>query len=1045
MAIKPLIPTIGINPTVQNATGFSTNLPSLDFTSGVQQFAQTLSQNAEVGLKTEAKKTAEEAARKVVISKDETGNYGIIKPPEDFGPYAQDVFDQAVEQNYINKVYFDTEATLNNIASDAMRSAESRYAEMNSVVSGVLKNVDPRFANQIGLVLQREVNQRQATMFNQQGAMGRDQFLKSSASSNDKLFTTYTRLAAISDSSVEALEQANEIRNKILRNQVDALTVAGASPEVIEIEKKKTDETLAGVLYLSGIMIPRIREFAINGGSLADIDDAIARFNPSYISANKSSPLADIFTEDFFQRTDAPSRELVLNAVKEIRNQFADKIKLEGSILDSEIKMNLDYAFNASMTNNTSTYNAYKSMTISSVRQKMGALTSDPQIIARAEQKYKDIFSGLEWFAPKFAEIKRDIEEAKVPPSEVNRLLKMLTPGMGEQGLAAFGISQTEIVNNITPEALPVISNLLEPLAKDYNLLFKQTDKEKRISALIDAFASNPNMDFIPPLNSQEDFSAAVVQTVPNLFTGDGVRQVSMKFNGVLPKDYIDFFRNSHQIDGETESGRKVLASKLEVYKAMKVLPTRTGDKDMTSMLASEDRVFFELMDSQLTGLSSSNIENNGPPIAMAAKIAREAIKKGVGVSKEESASILSNTYYAENNELGSRVKYLDAVDMQDAPYNAQEDALRNMALYSSQGLPWKKVKEIIKSEYERDYTTSDVVVSADGGVASNIIKKRYSLPLIKNPETQQMNSDYVAPYVNLMAESADRSIIDGFTKDKLEFGKNIKLEVRPSTTNIHSYYLLYTRDNHPAIRLKDANGNPLIFNPKEPAIKYNNWLQNEHAKEAIAKNEKRPYVKEKFNPDINDAKPSEIYQAVISKSYPKQMNEYVNLTNQYITEMAPNYADSLKSFLPKMMLAESKGSPTAKSPKSSAYGLGQMIDETWAIHGRGDRNDPKEQIKANIRLAISNLEEFRDNYIRMPTDKEQYIMWQQGANGGIALLRPHNADRSAYIVLTEANRNNSKRAMLSITNNLPERYQGLATTMTAKQFADIVMEMVRD
>jgi hypothetical protein len=121
------------------------------------------------------------------------------------------------------------------------------------------------------------------------------------------------------------------------------------------------------------------------------------------------------------------------------------------------------------------------------------------------------------------------------------------------------------------------------------------------------------------------------------------------------------------------------------------------------------------------------------------------------------------------------------------------------------------------------------------------------------------------------------------------------------------------------------------------------------------------------------------------------------------------------------------------------------MIDETWAIHGRGDRNDPKEQIKANIRLAISNLEEFRDNYIRMPTDKEQYIMWQQGAAGGIGLLRPHNADRSAYLVLTESNRGNSKRALLSITNNLPTRYQGLATTMTAKQFADIVMEMVRD
>jgi len=1043
MAIKTLIPTIGINPTVRNATGFSTDLPSLDFTSGVQQFAQTLSQNAEVGLKTEAKKTAEEAARRVVISKDETGNYGIIKPPENFGPYAQDVFDQAVEQNYINTVYFDTETTLNEIAGDRMRTAESRFAEMNSVVSGVLKNVDPRFANQIGLVLKREVNQRQATMFNQQGAEARDLYIKASSTSNDKLFIDFTRLAAISSTSSEAVKQTEEIRNKIIINLRNTLTVAGASEDVIENEVTKTTQTLDGVLYLSGIIIPQIRQFAINGGSLADIDDAIARFDPSYISQN-DSPLADIFTEDFFKRTDAPSRELVLNAVKEIRNQFAARINLEGSIIDSEIKRYLDSAFNAIMTNNTPIFETYKSMTLNSVRQKINSLTSDSLIIVKTEQKYKRVFFGLEWFAPKFAEIKRDIEERKVPPSEVNRLLKMLTPGMGEEGLAAFGISQKDILDNITPEALPVIKNLLEPLAKDYNLLFKETDREKRINSIINTFANNPNMDFIPPLISQEDFSAAVVQTVPNLFTGDGVRQVAMKFNGVLPKDYIDYFRNSYQIDGETESGRKVLASKLEVYKAMKVLPTRTGDKDMTSMLTSEDRVFFELMDSQLMGLSSSNIENNGPPIAMAAKIAREAIKKGVGISKEESASILGNTYYVDKNEVGSRKKYLEAVDMKEAPYNVQEDAIRNMALYASQGLSWEKIKNIIKSEYARDYMTSNVIVSAEGGLSSNIIKKSFNLPLVKNPETQKMNYDYVAPYVNLMAESADRSIIDGFTKDKLEFGKNIKLEVRPSTTNIHSYYLLYTRDNHPAVRLKDANGNPLIFNPKEPAIKYNNWLQNNHANKAIAKNENRFYVEEKFDPNINDAKPSNIFEAVVSKNYSNQMNKYVNLTNKYITEMAPNYEDSLKSFLPKMMFAESRGSPTAQSSKSSAYGLGQMIDDTWKIHGRGDRNDPEEQIKANIRLAVSNLEEFKDHYFRMPTNKEQYLMWQQGATGGIYLLKSYNEDSSAYSVLREVTRD-SKKALLSITNNLPEKYQGIATTMTAKQFADIIMEMVRD
>jgi len=295
------------------------------------------------------------------------------------------------------------------------------------------------------------------------------------------------------------------------------------------------------------------------------------------------------------------------------------------------------------------------------------------------------------------------------------------------------------------------------------------------------------------------------------------------------------------------------------------------------------------------------------------------------------------------------------------------------------------------------------------------------------------------------MAKAADRSLIDGFTSDKLEFGKNIKLEVIPSSTNIKSYYLLYTQKGHIPIRLRDTNGELMIFNPKEPAIKYNNWVLSENASETVAKNEKRTYVGKEFEPDINDAKPSETYQRIINKKYPKNMNEYINITNKYIQEYAPDDADTLKSFLPKMMFVESKGDPTAKSPKSSAYGLGQMIDETWNIYGENDRNDPKEQIKANVKLGINNIKQFRDTYSRTPTDKEQYIMWQQGAVGGINLINPINANLSAYHVLASSNRGDHKKALASITNNLPEKYKGIAATMSAKLFADIIMGMMRD
>lgn len=48
----------------------------------------------------------------------------------------------------------------------------------------------------------------------------------------------------------------------------------------------------------------------------------------------------------------------------------------------------------------------------------------------------------------------------------------------------------------------------------------------------------------------------------------------------------------------------------------------------------------------------------------------------------------------------------------------------------------------------------------------------------------------------------------------------------------------------------------------------------------------------------------------------------------------------------------ESSGDPNAKNPKSTAHGLGQLLNSTWKTYGKGDRNNPVDQVAAMARYV---------------------------------------------------------------------------------------------
>lgn len=94
----------------------------------------------------------------------------------------------------------------------------------------------------------------------------------------------------------------------------------------------------------------------------------------------------------------------------------------------------------------------------------------------------------------------------------------------------------------------------------------------------------------------------------------------------------------------------------------------------------------------------------------------------------------------------------------------------------------------------------------------------------------------------------------------------------------------------------------------------------------------------------------------------------------------------------------ESTLNPAAKNPRSSAAGLFQFIDSTWARFGGGDRLDPELSSRNGVRLMAENRAALRRGLGRDPAEWELYLAHQQGAGGAVAMLK--NPDANAVEVL---------------------------------------------
>lgn len=104
----------------------------------------------------------------------------------------------------------------------------------------------------------------------------------------------------------------------------------------------------------------------------------------------------------------------------------------------------------------------------------------------------------------------------------------------------------------------------------------------------------------------------------------------------------------------------------------------------------------------------------------------------------------------------------------------------------------------------------------------------------------------------------------------------------------------------------------------------------------------------------------------------------------------------------------ESKFIHTAQNPHSSAGGLFQFIDSTWASYGQGkNRKDAYANADAGMRFLRDNANILKRRLGREPTGGELYLAHQQGAGGALKILSNPNG-RAVDIVGGKAVRLNA-------------------------------------
>ena len=136
---------------------------------------------------------------------------------------------------------------------------------------------------------------------------------------------------------------------------------------------------------------------------------------------------------------------------------------------------------------------------------------------------------------------------------------------------------------------------------------------------------------------------------------------------------------------------------------------------------------------------------------------------------------------------------------------------------------------------------------------------------------------------------------------------------------------------------------------------------------------------------------------------------------------------------LSRIIQVESEGKTTAKNPKSTAHGAGQLLDDMWKKMGGGKRGDAETQVRNAAKLLRSNTDNFKNATGREPSASEAYVTWVLGDSTGRAVLAA-NPKASVEDVITKADPENAADIIKSNASLFKNKSVGDVTQWAANK-----------
>ena len=160
------------------------------------------------------------------------------------------------------------------------------------------------------------------------------------------------------------------------------------------------------------------------------------------------------------------------------------------------------------------------------------------------------------------------------------------------------------------------------------------------------------------------------------------------------------------------------------------------------------------------------------------------------------------------------------------------------------------------------------------------------------------------------------------------------------------------------------------------------------------------------------------------------------------IKDFIEKYAQEYKvdpALLTQIVGVESgKKAAEAKNPKSSAHGVGQLVDTMWEKMGGGERTNPEVQVRNAAKLLRSNTDSFTKANGRPPDPSEAYTTWFLGDPTGRAVLR---ADPNASVedVIRKADPKGADRIIKANASVLQNKKVGDVMRWTQGKMAPVM------